>query len=141
MRGAARLHPPDCSRFPIRTCARRAFAVPARAIGNWSGRADCSSADLASLPTGYRLDRLRDSPWARPGGCGRHPLPRLDPRRLRYGIKVALSVLITLFGWTMLQWPFGESAVLTAFVVTQGSIGSSNRKAMLRLAGTRVPLP
>lgn len=64
--------------------------------------------------------------------------PSIDGRRLRYGIKVALSVLIALLGWLVLQWPFGASAVLTALVVTQGSLGSSNRKAMLRLAGALV---
>lgn len=62
----------------------------------------------------------------------------IDGRRLRYGIKVALSVLIALLGWLVLQWPFGASAVLTALVVTQGSLGGSNRKAMLRLAGALI---
>jgi p-hydroxybenzoic acid efflux pump subunit AaeB len=65
-------------------------------------------------------------------------LPPLDPRRLRYGVKVALAVLIAFLGWLVLQWPFGASAVLTAYVVTQGSTGGSNRKALLRLIGAVV---
>lgn len=71
---------------------------------------------------------LQTQPW----------LPPLDVRRLRYGIKATLSVLIALLGWIVLQWPFGSSAVLSAYVVTQGSLGSSNRKALLRLAGALV---
>jgi len=62
-------------------------------------------------------------------------LPRPDPARLRFGIKTAVAVCFTLVLLNVLQWDSAGSALVTAFIVAQLSIGGTVRKAMFRLAG------
>ena len=61
--------------------------------------------------------------------------PVLDDRRGRFAIKCAVATTLTLVLWTLVQWSGGVEAVISAYIVTQSSVGGSNRKLLLRLAG------
>jgi len=60
---------------------------------------------------------------------------KLDPARLRHGVKVAIASLTALYVYLWLHWPAGVTAFLTCAIVMQMTVTASNQKSLLRLGG------
>ena len=70
-----------------------------------------------------------------PGGT---PMPRVDRARLLHAFKVALALQLALWFWAIFHLPAGMQAMVTVFIVSQKTLGASELKSTLRLAGAFV---
>lgn len=60
---------------------------------------------------------------------------RLDPARLKHGIKVGIAVITAIYAWLWWQYPGGLQGVVTVGIVMQLTVVASNQKSLLRLGG------
>ncbi len=76
-----------------------------------------------------------------PSGSSPGPTPegrrfRFDPDRFKFAVRIAVGIVIALYGWWYFRWPAGMQAVISFLVVTaQPSIRDVNIKSISRLSG------